>query len=312
MTQKKKIGDLLLEQGVIDKYQLKAALNRQERWGKKLGETLVEMGFITEDVLIKTLSGIFNIPSIKPEKFEISRQVLSLIPREVCERLHVIPLAIKTINNKKRFVVAMADPTDYSAIDEVQFLTNMRVLPMVTSLASINASITKYYGAGPVSGSHEISVVSKVSRPDEYMEIIRQGKEDRVRTDDPEAKEKVLNDIRTRTSSKPAESDFGKAIEDKLANFDLEETAAKPEPLAEDEYEESTGVFREDNLFNKLLKVLKNKSILSEGEIKVLLGVSGKEGMKQLKGSKGFKVLIELLHEKKLIDDKEKKLLEED
>ena len=101
MSQKKKIGDQLLENGVIDKYQLKAALNRQERWGKKLGETLMEMGFITEDVLIKTLSGIFNIPSIKPEKFEISKKILTLIPREVCERLNVIPLAIKTINNKK-------------------------------------------------------------------------------------------------------------------------------------------------------------------------------------------------------------------
>jgi len=52
MAEKKKIGDLLIEQGIIDKYQLKAALNRQERWGKKLGETLVEMGFITEEVLI--------------------------------------------------------------------------------------------------------------------------------------------------------------------------------------------------------------------------------------------------------------------
>ena len=316
MTEKKKIGEWLIEQGSIDKYQLKAALNRQERWGKRLGETLIEMGFITDDVLLKTLGKIFNIPSIKPEKFEISKAVLALIPKEICERLSVIPLAIKTINGKKRFIVAMGDPSDYAAIDEIQFLTNLKVLPMVTTISSTKIALSKYYGVEreAVEDRSEISMVSKVSKPGEHMEIIRQGREDKVKIESSiQNVEEHGIPLEPDQNGKPAPStDFQKALEDKLKNFEIEESSPKPAPFADEEYEESTGVFKEDNAFNKLLKILKNRTILSDDELKFLLGVNAKTGIKGLKGSKGFKFLIELLSQKKLISEKEKKLLEEE
>ena len=312
MTQKKKIGDMLIEKGVIDKYQLKAALNRQERWGKKLGETLVEMGFITEEVLVKTLSMIFNIPSIRPEKFEISKAVLSLVPREVCTRLSLIPLAIKTVNNKKRLIVAMSDPTNYSAVDELRFLTNLPVLPMVTSIGSIDASLRKYYGIGMVKDNDsEVSMISRSASSEEFMEIIRQGREDKVNVSEKPQKENVFEraEVDEKKAMEAESSEFSKALDDRLKNFEIEPAEAMPEPFEDYEYEESTGVFKDENILNKLLKVLKNKSLLSDDELKTLLGVSIKDAGK-LKGSGAFKALLELLHRKKIISDKEKKLIE--
>ena len=312
MSKKKKIGDMLLERKHIDKYQLKAALNRQERWGKKLGETLVEMGFITEEVLIKTLSSIFSIPSILPENFEISKKVLALVPKEVCSRLNAIPLAIKSINGKRRLVFAMADPTNYAAIDEVQFLTNLRVLPMVTSIGSIKASLLKYYGIGftDEQGSG-VSIVAKPPESEDYMQIVRDGNEEIIKMNPDKENERVFKEIEEETSIKDNSepSEFSKALDDKLKNFEIEPNEAKPEPFEDYEYEESTGVFKEETVFNKLIKVLKNKSVISDGELKALLGVNLKDGA-GIKNQGGFKVLIELLHAKKLITDEEKKKLE--
>ena len=325
MPEKKKIGELMIEQGFIDKYQLKAALNRQERWGKRLGETLVEMGFVSEDVLLTTLSKILSIPSIKPDKFEISRNVISLIPGEICRRLSIIPLAIKIINNKKRFVVAMSDPSDYAAIDEIQFLTNLKILPMIATSNCINATIGKYYSLAAAEGAEEedkseISMISRSAKTgSEYMEVIREGRQDVVKIGNSQKKNNrdggivigrdQFNEV-TGEKREPM-SEFGKAIEEKLENFDLGENQAKPEPLVNDEYEESTGVFKDDNVFNKLVKILKNKSLLSDNELKAIMSVARESDLKSIKGAKVFKLLVEILYQKKMIDEKEKKILDE-
>lgn len=322
MTDRKKIGEMLLEQGSIDKYQLKAALNRQERWGKKLGETLVEMGFISDEVLLKILSKVLNMPSIRPEKFEVSKGVLSLIPKDVCTRLLIVPLAIKTINSKKRLVVAMADPTNYAAIDEIQFLTNLKVLPMVCTSASFEAAMIKYYGSPlpAVNGDNsEVSIISRVTNPGEYMEIIRQGREDKVKIEssNPSEPSRELDEVeqakkRAQKMKGEQASEFGKDLEEKLKNFEIEEVQAKPEPFASEEYEESTGIFRDENSFNKLVKILKYKSILNDGELKSLIAAGKEFNPKSQADKKGLKMLVDMLHSRNVLTDKEKKILDED
>jgi len=319
MTEKKKrIGEMLIEAGAIDEYQLKAALNRQERWGKKLGETLIEMGFITEEILLKTLSKALNIPSIQIDKYKVRPEIIKLLPRNLCVNNLVLPLAKKMISGKQRLVVAMADPTNYAALDEIQFKTGMKILSMVTTISSVQNAIAIYYPPKP--GDRDpITFVKKAPEP---MAVVRDGNEETIDFED--SYKEVSNGSKM---SKPGAvlngkvtdkveglervsiSDFGKAIEDKLNDFDFGENQPTPKPFVQEEYEESTGVFRDDNVFNNLVKILKNKSVLSDEEFKTLLGVAAKEGDKDLKKFSGFKLLINLLHQKKLINDAEKKIL---
>lgn len=319
MTQKKKkIGEMLIEAGLIDEYQLKAALNRQERWGKKLGETLIEMGFITEDGLLKTLSKSLNIPSIQIDKFEISKEVIGMLPRDLCAKHSLVPLAVKIINNKKRFVIAMSDPTNYAALDEVQFLTNMHVIPMVTSIGCVSRALDKYYPLYEPSNAEElsgVSVVSKVVKTGDKMEIIRQGREDVVdlakEGKGPVNKEGLSEDGRLEGMEQVAVTDFSRALDDKLKNFEIDEDETKPKPFLQEEYEESTGVFKEDNVFNSLVKILKNKKLISDAELKQLLADEAKGGLKDFRSSGTFKLLVDMLYKKKLITDAEKKILDE-
>jgi len=320
MTQKKKrIGEMLIEGGAIDEYQLKAALNRQERWGKKLGETLIEMGFITEDILLKTLSKILNIPNIQIEKYDIKKEILKLVPRKICVDNLVIPLAIKPINGKDRLIVAMADPTNYHAVDEIQFKSGLKVLPMVTTISSIKSAIGKYYPPSP-GEKDEISFIKEKAKS---MEVVRGGNEDVVEMEE-SYKEVPNGPIKSKPGmelggspedkvdglERVSISSFGKAIDDRLKKMDAEESQTTPKPFAQEEYEESTGVFRDDNVFMNLVKILKGKSVISDDELKSLLGVASKTGIKDMKNFPGFKVLIELLHKKKMITDAEKKILE--
>ena len=285
------------------------------------------MGFISDEVLLKVLSKVLNMPSIKPDKFEISKGVLAMIPKDVCIRLSLIPLAIKTINNKKRLVIAMGDPTNFSAIDEVQFLSNLKVLPMVTTSAKIEAALAKYHGIEVVEDDKsEISMIAKNTNPGEYMAIIRQGREDIVKIEpsmksgsakipaEPPAGKDPLEEAKKRAEKLSGESssEFGRELDEKLKNFEIEETQAKPEPFASDEYEESTGIFKDDNLFSKLVKILKNKSILSDGEIKSLIGAGKNFDARSASDKKSLKMLVDMLHARNVLDDKDKKKLDED
>ena len=146
---KKPIGELLLEEGVIDDQQLKAALAYQRKWGGRLGTVLVSLRFVTEDKLLKFLSTYFQIPMVNFEKITIPPTVINSVPQEIAEKFNLIPLAIRTESGRPHIFVVMSDPTNLEAIDSVQFKTGMKVKPVLASDSSIAQAITDYYeGAG--------------------------------------------------------------------------------------------------------------------------------------------------------------------
>ncbi len=150
MQLRKKLGELLIESGLIDEGQLATALAHQRNWGGRLGENLVKLGFLTERQLLDFLSRHFKLPKVDFTRFRVQPQIIKLLSPEKAKRLRVVPLGIKTEKGKKVLFVAVSDPTNVSAIDEIAFITGMRVQPVVATDTALEAAIKYYYEGHPV------------------------------------------------------------------------------------------------------------------------------------------------------------------
>jgi len=138
-----KLGELLVRNKLISKEQLDKALNVQKTSGNKLGYDLVKLKFVTDEDIAQCLSKQFGIPAINLSHFEIDQAILDLVPVEVCRKYDLIPV------NRTGAVltVAMADPTNIRAMDEINFICGYQVEPVVASDFAIRESVDKYYGS---------------------------------------------------------------------------------------------------------------------------------------------------------------------
>jgi len=137
-----KLGELLIKSQMINEQQLEKALAEQRSTSGRLGEILQKMGLVTEDDIIDCLSHQFGVPSINLRHFEIDESVAKLIPVDLARKYNVIPV------NKTgaTLTVAMSDPTNIFAMDEITFVTGYRVEPVVASEEAIAESVEKYHG----------------------------------------------------------------------------------------------------------------------------------------------------------------------
>jgi type IV pilus assembly protein PilB len=138
-----RLGELLTKASLISVDQLKEALKAQKDSGGKLGETLIKLGFVSEEEITECLSQQFGVPSINLAQFEIDPSVIKLIPAEVARKYNILPV------NKTgaTITIAMADPTNVFAMDDIKFMTGYNVEPVVASELGIKASIDNYYGS---------------------------------------------------------------------------------------------------------------------------------------------------------------------
>jgi len=136
-----KLGDMLLDAGLIQKKQLDEALGVQKSEGGRLGYILTKLGFISDEEVTSFLSRQYGIPAVNLEHFEISGDVIKRIPVEVAQRYSIIPLS----RTGSTLTVAIADPTNIYALDDLKFITNLNIEPVVASEYSIRKAIEKYY-----------------------------------------------------------------------------------------------------------------------------------------------------------------------
>ncbi|MFI5167700.1 MAG: type IV-A pilus assembly ATPase PilB [Thermoanaerobaculales bacterium] len=138
-----KLGELLLKAQLLNQQQLQKALDEQKTAGGKLGEILQRLGFVTEDDIIECLSHQFGVPSINLRHFEIDPSVAKLIPVDLARKYNVIPV------NKTgaTLTLAMTDPTNIFAMDEITFMTGYRVEPVVASEEAIRETIDRSFGS---------------------------------------------------------------------------------------------------------------------------------------------------------------------
>jgi type IV pilus assembly protein PilB len=136
-----RLGELLVRNKLIDQQQLTKALEEQKASGGRLGASMVKLGFLKEEDLAAFLSRQYGVPSINLSEFEIDESVIKLVPSEVVQKYQLIP-----INRAgSTLIVAMSDPSNIFAIDDIKFMTGYNVEVVVSAENSIKSAIDKYY-----------------------------------------------------------------------------------------------------------------------------------------------------------------------
>jgi type IV pilus assembly protein PilB len=138
-----RIGELLLKEKRITPDQLQQALDHQKASGGKLGFNLVKMGFVKDEEITALLSKQYGVPSINLAQFDIDAAVIKLIPAETAQKYQIIPLS----RAGATLTIAMTDPTNVFAMDDIKFMTGYNVEPVVASEIAIIEAIQKYYPA---------------------------------------------------------------------------------------------------------------------------------------------------------------------
>jgi type IV pilus assembly protein PilB len=136
-----RIGELLLKEKRITPEQLQEALNYQRQQGGKLGFNLIKLGFVKDDEITALLSKQYGVPSIALGQFDVDPAVVKLVPAETAQKYQIIPLS----RSGATLTIAMTDPTNVFAMDDIKFMTGYNVEPVVASETAVVDAIQKYY-----------------------------------------------------------------------------------------------------------------------------------------------------------------------
>src|SRR5688572_1884680 len=144
-----RIGELLLKEKRITPEQLQEALNYQRTNGGKLGLNLIKLGYVKDEEITSLLSKQYGVPSIALAQFEIDPAVAKLVPAETAQKYQIVPLS----RAGATLTIAMTDPTNVFAMDDIKFMTGYNVEPVVASELAVMDAITKYYGKAATAGN---------------------------------------------------------------------------------------------------------------------------------------------------------------
>lgn len=140
---RRRLGEILIDAGLINAVQLNAALAEQRKWGGKLGRVLVEMKFVDEESMTAALSRQLSIPRVDLDKARLPDGIVQQLRLDVAERYGVFPLAFDA--RTKTLSVATSDPTNVEAFQELAFHSGYKILPVVCGSSSIDRAIRRYY-----------------------------------------------------------------------------------------------------------------------------------------------------------------------
>ncbi len=138
-----RLGEILVKDSLISADQLKQALDYQKKNGGRLGTCLVKMGLVSDDDITAVLSRQYGVPSINLKFYEVDPSVIKLVPQETAVRYQIVPLS----RVGSTLTIAMTDPTNVFAMDDIKFMTGFNVEPVVASETAISDAISKFYGA---------------------------------------------------------------------------------------------------------------------------------------------------------------------
>ena len=138
-----RLGEILVRDSLISSDQLKQALDYQKREGGRLGTCLVKLGLVSDEDITAVLSRQYGVPSINLKFYEVDPSVIKLIPQETAVRYQIVPLS----RVGSTLTIAMTDPTNVFAMDDIKFMTGFNVEPVVASESAISEAIGKFYGA---------------------------------------------------------------------------------------------------------------------------------------------------------------------
>jgi type IV pilus assembly protein PilB len=150
-----RLGEILIKESLITSEQLRQALEHQKAHGGRLGTCLMKLGFISDDEITGVLSRQYGVPSINLKYYEVDATVIKLIPQDTAVRYQIVPLS----RVGSTLTIAMTDPTNVFAMDDIKFMTGFNVEPVVASETAIAEAISKFYGE--VESGEELDKVMK-------------------------------------------------------------------------------------------------------------------------------------------------------
>ncbi len=145
MGKRLKLGEILVSKGLISEAQLAAALGEQRRWGKRLGMTLVLMGFLDEETLIRTLAAQLSLPVARIRGKRVNAEVVELVPVELAEKHRCLPLFVKNQEGSRELFLAMEDPSDLDAQGELGFRIGFRIRPVLVAPTELEDALQRHY-----------------------------------------------------------------------------------------------------------------------------------------------------------------------
>src|SRR6202045_3445058 len=137
-----RLGEILIKENLITSDQLREALEHQKATGGRLGTCLMKLGFISDDEITGVFPRQYGVPSINLKYYEVDTAVIKLIPQDTAIRYQIVPLS----RVGSTLTIAMTDPTNVFAMDDIKFMTGFNVEPVVASETAIAEAISKFYG----------------------------------------------------------------------------------------------------------------------------------------------------------------------
>src|SRR5258705_986356 len=186
-----RIGELLLKEKRITPAQLQEALTYQKTSGGKLGYNLVRLGFVKDEEITALLSKQYGVPSINLAQFEIDAGIIKLIPADTAQKYQIVPLS----RAGSTLTIAMTDPTNVFAMDDIKFMTGYNVEPVVASETAVGEAINKYYQGASArqSGNGGGNAVSSMTAANaaNTLDLATRSLEDSVTGDEVEVLEEI-------------------------------------------------------------------------------------------------------------------------
>ena len=139
-----RIGEMLVQLGRLHPAQLQAALAHQRQWGGRLGGAIVHLGFLGEAAFLDALGQQIGVPFVEIGDREIPPKVLALVPRKVAQARRVLPLELVAEGRRGTLVVALGDPADLAVIDELAFVTGLKVRPLLAGEADLDRALERH------------------------------------------------------------------------------------------------------------------------------------------------------------------------
>src|SRR5690349_2517953 len=169
-----RIGELLLKEKRITPEQLQEALNYQRQHGGKLGFNLIKLGYVKDDEITALLSKQYGVPSIALGQFDVDAAVVKLVPAETAQKYQIIPLS----RSGATLTIAMTDPTNVFAMDDIKFMTGYNVEPVVASETAVVDAIQKYYSKAAGSAGNGAAPVKQEPPGASALELASKGLEE--------------------------------------------------------------------------------------------------------------------------------------
>lgn len=258
VSQRLKLGEIVLRAGVIDQLQLQSALGEQEKWGGRLGVVLIKLGYVTEQELVNAVAGQLGLPVATLDGKQIPRRILDLIPYDYADDHTCLPLFLKDEEGTETLYVGMDDPSNLEVLDDLAFRTGMRVKPVVVAASEICEGIDRF-----------------------YRDLERDSTPDEVEITQPEV-ENVLAAASRDTS--PFETEKPVCFEPAEETLHLEDEAVEAPKRSADDAGDEKGVENNDHLSTHMLlqaltQVLIEKGVLTREEFhERVLALSGEGG----------------------------------